>query len=804
MKYQYFLALSLPIVVTAWAGSAAAQSRAAPTDEIIVVADPAGLLEDRPTDVVFGLDRAAFDTPRSVSIISDTTVQRYAIEDIDDFITIAPGTFGGSFFGVPGSISIRGGISESYFRGFRRVINNGLFPTPVGAAERIEIVRGPAPAVYGAARIGGFLNFHPQSAPLGGEGPTGRIAYTGGSFNKNVVSAAGETPFAVAGRATAVAAFVEYENSGDFYTGRDPKHLLIQAEAAHDLGGGARLTVGGMLFNAEGYEQTTGWNRLTQELIDDGVYVTGRDTDLVDVNGDGRLQPDEVAAVISPFELRPFIDFGPPGPFSPVLALDEGVGRAQLSRRDVLTSDFALTEADTFVLYADLSKEIAGGEATVSAFYDSVDGAINTAHGFAARHDMDVFEARGSYKRAFVVAPAVALDLNFTASYRRYDADLQEHFLSGLVLFDRVDLTRGATGADTFATPITDPGVVPWDTDIASDWSDVGGGVIADLQLGERVSILAGVRYDRYKAEARDVGAVIFGPSAGEGRQDDISYSVSTTIAVADGVNVYATYANAAEPLYNSNGGISPGFAGADDFLFASELIETGLKFRLLDGRLNGALAFYRQERSRVDQFQNVDLETGRGVEFDARFLMTDNWTITAAATVQRFELGDPGACGSFNGGFLNIPVDHPTARNSEGVLLNVETGSGGGFAALNASCLPELQGGYEREQIPNAVVSSFVTYTSDETPAGLTWGGTLGATYVGETGGALVTSVTLPDYATVRASAFAAYGRWSLTALVDNALDATYFQPLQDVNAEISALPGRGRYFELTAAVTF
>ncbi|TDI63840.1 MAG: hypothetical protein E2O89_05210, partial [Alphaproteobacteria bacterium] len=201
-------------------------------EEMIVIVDPVGLLEEQQTESVFGLNRALVETPRSISVISDTTMERYSIQDIDDFITTVPGTFGGSFFGVPGVISVRGQRGDNYFRGFKRVTNNGFFPLPVGATARIEIIRGPTPAIYGAGRIGGLLNFYPKTTLGEGltaaDGMNGSISYTGGRYDKNNVTGEINIPFLVGGRETGISIYAEYEDSEDFVRGREPEHKLVQ------------------------------------------------------------------------------------------------------------------------------------------------------------------------------------------------------------------------------------------------------------------------------------------------------------------------------------------------------------------------------------------------------------------------------------------------------------------------------------------------------------------------------------------------------------------------------------------------
>ncbi|MEM1103438.1 MAG: TonB-dependent receptor [Pseudomonadota bacterium] len=778
-------------------------------DEIVVIGDPIGLLEDEPTESVFGFGRSSLETPRSISVISEETIQRYSIEDIDDFITTTPGTFGGSFFGVPGSITIRGAISETYFRGFKRSLNNGTFPTPVGSAERIEIVRGAVPVIYGAGRIGGYLNLQPKAAQGASveDGMSGSLRVTGGSFEKFNVAGELLVPFEVDGKEGGIAFYAELEDSGSFYKGRSPESELIQLDYNQELGSGFSVQVGGMYLQSRGYFQTPGYNRLTQELIDDGTYVTGRDTDIQDTNGDGQLNPNEITDVVGTFfgssNIRTFVDFGVFG-FPDAYALDEGVGETTITRRDVfLAPDFEVADSESLTLYADLVKDFDdSGVAKLQFFYDSIDGDLNVSYGFAEQQRADIFEVRGSYTNEFQITDDLTVDIHTTASHRRTDTRLRQQFLSGFLVLDRRDLSVGPTATDIFATPITDP-TIPWDSNFISDWTDTGVSLITDVQFFD-FSVIAGGRFDHYKVDASDSGVTTFGaPTDADASEGDFSYSISGSYRSPFGIVPYITYAEGSEPTLNANGGISPGPVAADQFLFDSELFEVGLKFQLLDKRLNGSIAYYDQTRTLIDPFQNLNEENSEGVEVEVRYLITDNFTFTGAATFQEFNIGAVGECGSGNGEFVVIPPTHPTV-NAFGQTITGAQGYGGLFAALNASCLPELQNGYERTVIPDQVFSSFVTYTSDEVLNGLVFGGTFGATYVSETGGKTVSAVTLPDYFNVRAALFASYGRVSITGTLENALNARYFQPVQGVYEEVAALPGQSRLGRIIAEISF
>lgn len=789
--------------------AAQAQNDQPETEEFDVIADRVGLIEDRPTDSVVGLERSALLTPRSLSIISETTIDRYAIQDIDDFVTTTPGAFGGSFFGVPGAITLRGSLSETYFRGFRRAINNGLYPTPLGSAERVEIVRGATPVIYGAGRIGGFLNFTPNTISGASEDDEfgGEVTATVGNFGRFNATAQLNMPFEVGGRATGVSVYAEYEDSDSFYIGREPQHELLQASFVHDLGSGWDVEVGMMYFNSAGYFQTPGLNRVTQDLIDNGTYITGRNSDIPDVNGDGQLNPSEIDAVVGTFfgasNIRTFIDFGVFG-FPDAYALDTGVGTAQIDPRNVfLAPGFEIQNAETVTIYGDLGKDVGNGKAKLQLFYDAADTQNNVSYGFASQQDIDIFEIRGSITQEFEVNNDLKVDVHATASYRRYDATLQEHFLSGYLVLDRRDLTVGATATDIFATPLTDASI-PWDDTFDSTWSDTGIGLIADVQLFDQISLLLGGRYDQYKVEATDTGATNFGtPLEGEHSEGDFSFNVSLSWNTGIGIVPYVTYAEGSEPIYNSAGGINPGPAAAEQILFDSDLFEVGIKWELLNGTLTGSMAYYEQERGIVDAFQNQNVENAEGFEFEVRYLVNDNFTLTGAATFQEFNIGPVGECGSGNGEFVVLPPTHPTV-NAFGQTLTGAEGYGGLFSALNASCLPELQDGYQRSIIPERLFSVFATYTSDEFSNGVVVGGTLGATYVSETSGKITGAVTYPDYVLVRGAAFATFGNFSVTARVENLLDTEYFQPLQNVYEEVAVLPGQGRTWSLTGSISF
>ena len=773
-----------------------------PIDEIIVVADPLEFIALEGSRTVYGLDLDYDEIPRAISSIGDDAIERFNIDSVDDLAAVAPGTFTGSFFGVPGSVTLRGNRADSYFRGFKRAENPGTFPTPIGASERIEVVRGTTPALYGAGRVGGFINVTPLTAltqrRIGAAGSLVEIGGTLGSYGKRIAHGSAGAAFDVGGKDAGVFGYVEYENSESFYRGVEPERFLFQGAASLSDDRWS-LEIGGAFYSSDGYRQTIGWNRVTQALIDDGVYITGRDTDLTDLNGDGKLTPDEVDAAVGSFfgtsNIRQFIDFGvfP----SPAFALDAGVGAGTLSRRTVFISDRDIADAATGTAYADLTVDAGAGALRLQAFYDSLDGRLYQSYGFAAEYIADVVELRASYEFPLIFGP-VTLDSLVGASWRRYDNETRQTFLSGYLVVDRRDLTVGPTGDDIFDDPFSDDATgIPWDTDLSSLTTDLAFFAVTNAELTDRLSLLASLRLDRFAASSINEGTTIFNPALGftryEGEEFRPSYEASLSYEAFEGVRAYATYAESNALETNDAGGIEVDRIDQGNFVADSELIEAGVKAKT--DAVTASLAFYRQERTRADPFGNLDRETSKGVEAELRWLISDRWSANGAVTVQETRVAPPGPCGSGNGEFIVLPPSR--------LGLSPADGYGGLFAALNASCLPELQNGYRRRTAPTALASAFVTYTSPEISLGA-FGATAGAVYVGDTGGKIANAIRLPAYALAKASLYWERDNLRITAHADNLFDKRYFLPVQNVYEEVGALPGRGREFQISLTASF
>ena len=414
-----------------------------------------GSLPGQDVEAVFGFGKSILETPRSASTISDEQLERFALTDIDELMAFAPGTFTQSFFGVAGSLDIRGTPGENYFRGMKRLDNPGNYPTPIGASSRIDIVRGPASPIYGPSKIGGYLNFNPKSARASGgqylEENTGAFSYSLGTWDKSVMTAEIGGPGSVGGKEMGFYLYGELENSGSFYDNTDTDQTILQASINVDITDNMRIEFGGMYHDFAG-NQVAGWNRLSQDLIDTGTYVTGTAKPL-DISGDGSISHQEYNLVrgdINPFIFNNvgfglFPDRMTNADFSPTLALDNP-GTTTLGRNQVLAAadDVLLNTVET--LYFDIFYYTDNGwEIKNQMFYEAYENLNENAYGFAQFHDSSVFENKLVFSTEYETDSLLA-QFQISPSIRHTEFLHGDDFTNEY--FNRRDLTGPSTALD--------------------------------------------------------------------------------------------------------------------------------------------------------------------------------------------------------------------------------------------------------------------------------------------------------------------------------------------------------------------
>ena len=633
--------------------------------EEIVVEGDLGSLPGENVQSVFGFNKSVLETPRSVSTISEEMMERFSMHDIDELIAVAPGSFTQSFFGVAGGLDVRGTPGETYFRGVRRLDNPGNYPTPIGASDRVDVVRGPASPIYGPSKIGGYMNFNPKSARIEETGgfipePTGAMSFTTGSWDKSIITAEVGGPGRFGDQEFGYYIYGEIEDSGSYYDNSDVEQNLLQASFDMDISDRMRIQFGGMWHDYSG-NQIAGWNRLTQDLIDHGTYVTG-DPLPVDTDGDGRISHQEFDTDGDGFtNHNPFrFDFvsGAPGgaltPGSPetldeleVLVGDtshlalQNPGTATINGSDVLVAPEDKLDNEVTTLYFDVIYTTESEwEWKNQLFYEAYKNDNENAYGFSQFHDSWVIEDKLVISRTFALDNMTAA-VQISPSVRHTDFKHADDYTNEY--FDRRDLTKASTALDKrrLATSIHDD----YTEYYIGEYTNLGFAVMGDFTWDNGFSALLGVRYDTIDIESRQPSDQLlfassnnFCPPPGgcenaeaDDDVDGTSWTVSLSYEFDNGLIPYVTASQQATMIVGQGAEATTGNISSGGVFDESELIEGGLKGSLLDNSLYFAVSVYRQERTDFSAQSIVTNQTTEteGAEVEVRWVVNENLLLT-------------------------------------------------------------------------------------------------------------------------------------------------------------------------------
>ncbi len=773
--------------------SAGLSSYAAEMEEIVVKGD-LGSLPGKNVKSVFGFNKSILETPRSVSTISEEMMERFNMQDIDELVALAPGSFTQSFFGVAGGLDVRGTPGETYFRGVRRLDNPGNYPTPIGASDRIDVVRGPASPIYGPSKIGGYLNFNPKSARIEETGQfipeqTGALSFTTGSWDKSIVTAEVGGPGELGGQEFGYYLYGEVENSGSYYDNSAVDQNLLQMSFDMDLRDNVRVQIGGMWHDYSG-NQIAGWNRLTQELIDHGTYVTGTAKPL-DTNGDGRISHQEFDTDgdgftnLNPFRFD-FINQGAnggqllPGNTDDIgfleiltgdlsqLALDNpGIGK--IKGNNVLVAPEDKLENTVTTLYLDVIVTTESDwEYKNQLFYEQYDNINENAYGFSQFHDSWVVEDKLVISKSFPMDNMTA-SVQISPSIRHTDFRHGDDYTNEY--FDRRDLTGPSTALDKrlLATQIDDD----YTEYYLGDYTNLGFAVMGDFVFNNGLSVLLGVRYDTIDIESKQlVDKLLFAssnnfcPSAGcensdaSDDVDGVSWTASVSYEFDNGLIPYITASTQATMIVGQGAEAVTSNISSGGIFDESELQEIGLKGSLLDNALYFGVALYKQERTDFSAQSIVTNQTTEteGAEVEVRWVVNENLLLTFGYShieVTNLSTKENGRRFSFIGcdDMQNIACDLIYGGTLGGNVSNIASGS-------------------RRAGMPEDIFTMTGTYDFGN---GWTVNGSI--IDVDEVASGYSNAVTLPDYTLINLGVAFQTENWLVSVSGKNLTDEEYFR---------------------------
>ena len=801
-------------------GVAAHGLAAAQMEEVVVVGD-LGSLPGEDVQSIFGFGKSLLHTPRSASTVSEDMMDRFDMRDIDELVAVAPGSFTQSFFGVAGSLDIRGTPGETYFRGVRRLDNPGNYPTPIGASDRIDIVRGPASPIYGPAKVGGYLNFNPKSARIEETGEfiaetTGAVGLGLGSWDKRIVTAEFGGPGRLGGQDFGYYLYAEVEDSGSYYRNSGVEQTLVQASFDSDLNDRLQVQFGGMYHDYSG-NQIAGWNRLTQDLIDHRIYITGQplplDTDgdgfisnrEFDIDGDGFTDLSPFAAGLTPGNAGA-LDPGSPGETAcsigdtelfgcrPELLALVDVGSATIDGSQVLVAPDDTVDNEVVTLYFDaiLHPNDDGWQWKNQLFFEAYENLNENAYGFSQFHDTWVIEDKLVAARTFQPAGATVA-VQISPSVRYTDFDHGDDYTNEY--FDRRDLTRpsGPLDARLLSTRTDDE----YTEYYIGSYLNLGLAALVDATWDNGFSALAGVRYDAIDMESRQPVEKLLLASSNNfcvrpdpdcvvaeaaGEFDGFSWTLSLSYASPLGLIPYATVSRQSSVIAGQGAEISTANIVSGGAFDDSELRELGLKGSFLDDSLYFALSVYEQERTDFSAqaiVTNQATET-KGAEFELRWAASDNLLLTAGYSrveVTNLNTVESGARFSFIG-----------AEDIPGVAPEQFYGG-----AIAGTVLRPGTRGARRAGMPRNIGSLTATYDFGN---GLAVSAS--AVDVASVHSGFSNSVTLPSYTLVNVGVVFEAGNWIFTAAAKNVTDQRYFRAnFPNLFGGVIALPELPRNYQ-------
>jgi len=768
------------------------------------------ILPREPVDSVFGFDKSIQETPRSLTSVSTEMLNKLNITEIDDLVALSPGSFTQSFFGVAGSLDVRGTPGETYFRGVRRIDNPGNYPTPIGASDRIDIVRGPASPIYGPSKIGGYLNFVPKSgrAQDGAymKEAAGEFGVSRGSWDKNVLHGEVGGPGKIFGKDFGYYLYAESENSDSYYENTETKQSIYQGSVDMELTEKSSIQFGGMYQDFDG-NQVAGWNRLTQELIDDGTYITGSPTSL-DANGDGLTSAAEAGAgnlgIFYPFgSSNPNAVFGPVNAQTPETVLADleahpnmaliNPGTTKINGSQVLVQEDDVLASEVATLYFDFIHELGGGwKMTNKTFYESLDNINENAYGFSQFADTWVFENQLVFAWNGDHGDLVKAAYQLSPSIRYQDFEHGDNF--AYEYFDRRDISKPGSPIDRRTLSTRDGSTVePFSSHTKGNYTDIGAAVMADYTFFDSLGVLLGGRYDNIEVESTCVEGVDCDNNAKHSSTDDAfswSTSVSYKIPVI-GLIPYVTIAKQTTLIIGQGGEVNASNVEGGNAVADSKLHEYGVKGDFWDGRLFTAVAYFEQERVDFNAQSTVTNNTteAKGWEFEFRGVLTNNLALTGAYTnleVYNLTAAQNGNQFGFAGG-SDLPDGVDPSLMYGGVVNGLTLTSDGRKAG-----------------VPESIYSVYLIYNFDWGPlTGLTT--SVGVTHVDSVYSGFSQAVKLPSYTLLNAGLNYETKQWKFGLQGKNLTDEEYYRSnFPDLFGSSVVLPELPRNFLASVSYKF
>ena len=431
------------------------------------------------------------DVPQSISIISEEQIHDQALRDIGDVLRYVPGASIGQGEGNRDQFTIRGqnSTADFYIDGLRDDVQ---YFRPLYNLDRIEILKGANALIFGRGGGGGVINRvtkSPSALETFGSAEIG--VDTLGSY-----SISGDVNVALGSDAGVRlnAFYEELDNHRDFFSG---ERFALNPTFAASLGPDTKV-------------------KISYEYVDDDRVV------------------DRGIPSVGNRPLQGFRDtfFGDPD--ANVTTLQAHIARARIEH-DFSTS----VSANATVQYADYDKLY---QNLYPVGIDLVAGTV-TLDGYSDTTDRQNFIIQGNIVADVTTGP-FAHTLLLGYEYGNQQSDNA-----------RRDALFASSGRDSATFAFSDPLAIPAfafpavNRDRSSDVDFLSFYLQDQIDIGEHIKIVGGVRYDRFEIDVTDRAALASGKPGSFGRTDDkFSPRVGLIYKPMDNISLYGSYSQSFLP----------------------------------------------------------------------------------------------------------------------------------------------------------------------------------------------------------------------------------------------------------------
>jgi len=740
------------------------------------------------TESVDGLSRSWLETDRGVTVVGEQVLRDYRIDSVTRLARVVPGATVQNFYGLSGLPLSRGLHAAVYLNGLERAFNRSGFPTPLVGYERVEFIRGPSPVLYGAGLPGGVVNLVPKRPRL--DEAFGEIRFSIGSSQLRQGEAEANVPLDT-DLPAAIRLVLSQKDGGIYYRGIDQELTVVYGALLIQPKRWLEVFAGGQFLRFQG-EELIGWNRVTQDLIDRGQYLSGPVRQ--DLTGPAVRLPDGSTVVnrtpgsVNRDALSRQIPMSLPSQAS---AEDRALYRflgeidpatadtVPISRKVSLRSGEDWAEADVYTVFFE-NRMDPGLEYDVTQrfLFDGYDREKYSTYGYAEKITNRTFEHQLLFRHQSLMDGRVRAVGG--TSLRWVDARTLVDF--SVEPFSRRDLTRGATPNDTVRTgPDTDDRGLPfWDPFGSVESQTWLGGVFSavEAELTRQWTVTGSARWD-HASWRRGIPSQVPGSDGSRrigGGKSMNSLGIGTGWKPVEVVSLFANWQRSTTFQGYLLGGVTD---RGDTNFQEMDLWEMGVKLALPERGLQAGATFFYQDLTDFDERGGGAIpQRGRGVELEMIYEPTAAWSFLSNLTWQQHWYRS----GRLPAGFIPLSADEMRLYGG-GSTFAFDGGNNSGRRYAVPEVTANLLGRYQH---PNG------------------WGIAGGPSFLSSVDGNPQRTLRLPSVWLWNASIFRDTGSWRWEFRVENLTDQTYFFASEEFSANTILLPQPGRQWFLSVARRF